>query len=175
LGGSIESNFGENMKNRNCTKFVIALALILGTSLMHHGSAFAQTGMPVVESKQVKWGPAPPQFLPGIQFAVLTGDPSKAGVYTIRLKMPSGSKVNPHWHTAEVDVTVMSGTLGFGMGDKFDKSKGQLVKPGGFIVETKEMHHYVWAVGPTVIQVHGEGPLVISYVNPSDDPSTAHN
>jgi ChrR-like protein with cupin domain len=163
------------MKNLNCTMFVIALATILSTSLMLCGSPFAQTGGTVVESKQVKWGPAPPQFLPGLQFAILAGDPSKAGVYTIRLKMPSGSKVNPHWHTAEVDVTVITGTLGFGMGDKFDKSKAQLVKPGGFIVETKEMHHYVWAVGPTVIQVHGEGPLAINYVNPSDDPSTAHH
>lgn len=162
------------MKTLKCTKLVVVLSAMLGMSSLLHGSVSALAGMAVVESRQVKWGPAPPQFLPGIQFAVLAGDPSKAGVYTIRLKMPSGSKVNPHWHTDEVDVTVITGTLGFGMGDKFDKSKGQLVKPGGFIVEAKEMHHYVWADGPTVIQVHGEGPLVITYVNLADDPSIRH-
>ena len=58
-----------------------------------------------------------------------------------------------------------------GFGDKLDPSAGKLMKAGGFVVEPKEMHHYVWAEGLTVIQIHGEGPLVTNYVNPSDDPS----
>ncbi|MGD0289155.1 MAG: cupin domain-containing protein [Candidatus Binataceae bacterium] len=163
------------MKNLNSARPVLLLAAIIATSSMLHGSATAQTGMTVVESKQVKWGPPPPQFLPGAQFAVLAGDPSKAGVYTIRLKMPSGYKISPHWHTADVDVTVISGNFGIAMGDKFDKSTGQVVKPGGFFLEPKGMHHYAWAVGPTVIQVYGEGPFTITYVDPADDPSTAHH
>jgi hypothetical protein len=77
-------------------------------------------------------------------------------------------------HPADVDVTVMSGTFGIGVGDKFDKSDGKLVEPGGFFLEPTGMHHYAWTEGTTVIQLHGEGPLVINYVNPSDDPSTTH-
>jgi len=71
--------------------------------------------------------------------------------------------------------TVMSGTLGFGMGDKFDKSKGQLVKPGGFFVEDEGDASL--CVGRRTYRDTGawRSPLVISYVNPSDDPSTAHN
>jgi len=68
----------------------------------------------------------------------------------------------------------MSGIFGIAMGDNFDKSGGKLVKPGGFFLEPKGMHHYAWADEASVIQLHGEGPLVINYVNPSDDPSTIH-
>jgi hypothetical protein len=61
------------------------------------------------------------------------------------------------------------------MGDEFDQYKGEFVRPGGFVIESKEKHHYLWAKGPTVVQLHGEGPLVINYVHPSDDPSTTHS
>jgi hypothetical protein len=163
------------MKTLNCTRLVVVLGAMVGMTSPLHGSASALAGMAVVESsKQVTWGPTPPQFLPGGQLAVLAGDPSKAGLYTIRFKMPAGYKVSPHWHPADVSVTVITGTLGIGTGDKFER-KGQFVKPGGFVVEPKEMHHYVWADRPTVIQLHGEGPFVIDYVNPSDDPSTSHH
>jgi hypothetical protein len=54
-------------------------------------------------------------------------------------------------------------------------AKGQLVKTGGYILEPKEMHHYAWAHGPTVIEVYGEGPFSMNYVNPSDDPRTGHH
>jgi hypothetical protein len=115
------------------------------------------------------------QLPKGVQLAVLTGDPSKAGPYTIRLKWPIGSNIGPHWHPADVNVTVVSGIFEIAVGDNFDKSEGKLVKPGGFFLEPKGMHHYAWTEGTTVIQLHGEGPLVINYVNSSDDPSTTHH
>jgi hypothetical protein len=70
---------------------------------------------------------------------------------------------------------VLSGALGIGMGDKFDEHSGQLVKAGGFILEPKEMHHYAWAQGATVIEVYGEGAFAMNYVNPADDPSLARH
>jgi hypothetical protein len=33
------------------------------------------------------------------------------------------------------------------------------------------MHHYGWTTGPTVIQVHGQGPFSVNYINPADDPN----
>jgi hypothetical protein len=166
-------NFWRIMNNLNCMTLVVVLSAMMGLSLLPHGSGSALAGMAIVESpKEVKWAPAAGQFLPGAQLAVLAGDPAKPGLYTIRFKMPAGYKVSPHWHPADVDVTVLTGTLGIAMGDKFDEHDGQFVKAGGFVVEPKQMHHYVWADGPTVLQLHGEGPLVINYVNPADDPST---
>ena len=34
-------------------------------------------------------------------------------------------------------------------------------------------HHYAWATGDTVVQVHAIGPWGITYVNPADDPRKA--
>jgi len=31
--------------------------------------------------------------------------------------------------------------------------------------------HYAWTSSETVVQVHGQGPFAITYVNPADDPS----
>ena len=41
-------------------------------------------------TRSVKWGPAPPALPPGAQMAVLDGDPSKPGLFTIRAKFPDG-------------------------------------------------------------------------------------
>jgi hypothetical protein len=165
------------MKNHNYAKFAVIFVAIVSISWLLNGAASGLTGMDITASpKQVKWGPVPPELPPGAQLAVISGDPSKAGaIYTIRLKMPDGYQVGPHWHPQDENVTVISGTFGIGMGDQFDKSKGELIKTGGFAGAPKEMHHYAWAVGPTVIQLHGEGPFVITYVNPADDPRTAHH
>jgi len=111
----------------------------------------------------------------GAQAAVLDGDPFKDGSsYTLRLKMPDGYKIPPHWHPTDENVTVLSGTLGASMGDTFDTAKGQLMKPGGFVTMPHGMHHYAWAKGSTVVQVHGIGPFAFTYVNPADDPRNHH-
>jgi len=74
----------------------------------------------VSSPSEVKWGPAPPVVPSGAQAAVLNGDPFKDGAaYTLRLKMPDGYRIGPHWHPTDENVTVLSGTLGAGMGDKF--------------------------------------------------------
>jgi hypothetical protein len=123
----------------------------------------------------MKWGPAPSVVPKGAEAAVLAGDPFKDGAaYTLRLKMPDGYRIAPHWHPTDENVTVLSGTLGAGMGDKFDPSKGQLMKSGGFVTMPQGMHHFAWAQGPTIIQVHAIGPFAFTYVDPSDDPRNQH-
>lgn len=54
-----------------------------------------------------------PSFIPaGAQLAVLEGDPTAAtGDFTVRLKMPDGYRVPPHWHPHRENVTVISATL----------------------------------------------------------------
>ena len=56
------------------------------------------------------------------------------------------------------------------MGDKFDMKKGETLRVGGYFRAEKDMQHYAWTSAPTVIQIHGRGPFVITYVNPADDP-----
>jgi hypothetical protein len=121
--------------------------------------------------KELKWGPAPPVVPKGAEAAVLDGNPfGEGGAYTLRLKMPDGYKIPPHWHPTDENVTVLSGRLGMGMGDKMDRASGQLIKSGGFVRMPKTVHHYAWTMGPTTIQVQGNAPFAFTYVNPADDP-----
>lgn len=47
----------------------------------------------------IQYGPAPSFVAPGAQLAVLEGNPmASSGDYTIRLKMPDGFRIAPHWH-----------------------------------------------------------------------------
>ncbi len=135
---------------------------------------FAQSGTPqnAFTPDQIKWGPPPPSVPAGAQLAVLEGDPTAStGDFTVRLKMPDGYKFAPHYHPKRENVTVLSGTLKVGMGDKFDESKMMSFAPGSFAYLDPEMHHYAAASGDTVIQIHGMSPLQVIYVNPADDPS----
>lgn len=120
----------------------------------------------------VPYGPAPAFVPAGAQFAVLEGNPgASSGDYTVRLKMPDGYRLAPHWHPYRENVTVISGTFKVGMGDRFDESKMGTFPAGSFAYLDPDMHHYAMASGPVVVQVHGMAPLQFNYVNPSDDPS----
>ena len=121
----------------------------------------------------IKWGPPPPVFDQSAQFAVLAGNPMAAGNYVVRLKMPDGYKIMPHWHPTTENITVISGTFHFATGDKFDNTKGAVMPAGTFGFVGPHMNHYAWAEGETIVQVHGAGPFQLTYVNPADDPSKA--
>jgi quercetin dioxygenase-like cupin family protein len=120
----------------------------------------------------ISWGAAPPVVRPGAQFAVLEGDPTAStGDFTIRMKMPDGYRIAPHWHPKRENVTILSGTFKVGMGDAFDASKMKAFSAGSFAFLDPDMHHYAMASGETIVQVHGQSPLQFNYVNPDDDPS----
>jgi catechol 2,3-dioxygenase-like lactoylglutathione lyase family enzyme len=120
----------------------------------------------------IAWGPPPPFVAPGAQLTLLEGDPTAAsGDYTVRLKMPDGYRIAPHWHPRRENVTVVSGTFKVGMGDSFDTAKMADFPAGSFAFLDPDMHHYAMASGPVIVQVHGASPLQFNYVNPQDDPS----
>ena len=145
---------------------LLTLVLLLGTTT---GVLADDMKMPV-NASQLKWGPAP-DFIPkGAQLAVLSGDPSKEGLYVVRLKVPAGYKIPAHNHPTAEMVTVISGNFHLGMGDKLDMKKGMVLTAGGFAEAPAKMNHYAWTSSPTVVQVHGQGPFAVTYVNPADDP-----
>jgi len=154
------------------TILCLGLAICLGTS-----AAVSQTPSPapgphaILSADTLKWGPAPPALPAGAEAAVLSGDPATAGSqFTLRLKMPAGYKVAPHWHPSDEHVTVLQGALLVGMGDKFDEASMKTLTTGSFALMPKEMRHYVRAKEATILQVHGTGPFALTYVTPADDP-----
>ena len=127
----------------------------------------------VLDPANIEWGDPHPGFPAGAKLARLSGDPGKSGVYTVRLRAPAGYKIMPHTHPAAEMVTVISGTLHIGTGDKFDESAGHAMAAGSFMTMPAGMKHFAWFTEDTIIQVHGEGPFQIVYVNPADDPRNA--
>ena len=155
--------------------FLVALAV--GTSAIavmarapQTPTAASSNGHIAIMPGDVKWGPAPPSVPPGAQIAVLSGDPSKAGPFVLRIKFPDGYKVAAHWHPTDEHVTVLQGTFRAGMGDAYSEAGLHDFPVGSFIKMPKEMHHFATAKGETIVQVHAEGPFVLNYVNPNDDP-----
>ncbi len=146
-------------------KALIAIAVVVACS-----SFQAQESPVIVTPGDVKWMDAPPSLPPGAKAAVIQGDPSKEGPFTLRLKMPGDYKVGPHFHPDTETVTVLSGTFNVSMGDTFDASKAKSLEAGSFVAVPKKSPHFAFSKGETVIQVNAHGPWSITYVNPSDDP-----
>lgn len=116
------------------------------------------------------WGDAPPGLPAGMRSAIVYGDPGQAQPYVLRAQLPANYRIPPHWHPTMENITVLSGTVALGMGDKFDESAMQEVTTGGFASVPADMRHTFMAKTAATIQVHGIGPFGITYVNPADDP-----
>jgi ChrR Cupin-like domain len=142
------------------------------------GAAWAQApaagpAHTVVTPAALQWGPGPPALPKGVMVTVLSGDPGQPGPYVLRAKMPAGYVIKPHWHPTDENLTVLSGELLAGMGDAIDEKSMETMTAGSFARMPATMRHYVIAKAETVVQVHGTGPFVLTYVNPADDPRQA--
>jgi uncharacterized RmlC-like cupin family protein len=171
-------NHGARTMTRKTMKpsLYLTLALIAILSLTGHlATTVANAGSPEKNAftpDAMPYGPPPPFVPPGAQLAVLEGNPAAtSGDYTVRLKMPDGYRIAPHWHPQRENVTVLSGTLKVGMGDRFDETSMAAFPAGSFAYLDPAMHHYAMASGEVVIQVHGMSPLQFNYINPEEDPS----
>jgi quercetin dioxygenase-like cupin family protein len=150
------------MHSRLATPLLAGLAL-----LVLPAAANAQTHAP---APALNWGPAPAVFPAGAKMAVLQGDPSKPGLFTVRLELPDGYRVQPHLHPTDESLTIISGTFLLGMGDTLATARATALRAGEFGFVEANMHHYAIARGRTVVQVHALGPFVLTYVRPEDDP-----
>src|SRR5262245_55695447 len=111
-----------------------------------------------VDAAKIAWKDGPPTLPKGTKVAVLEGDPKQPGMFTMRLHVPAGSKVMPHWHPRPERVTILSGKVAVGFGDTWDDKELRSFGPGDFYVNPPESHHYVFFPRTSVIQITGEGP-----------------
>jgi len=153
---------------RTRCSLLAAVAATLG--LLTAPGALAQDAHKIVSVQEIKWVPAPPSVPPGAQVAVLYGDPNKAGMFSFRIKFPSGYIVPPHRHPQPEIATVISGTFRLGMGENSDKSKTHALPAGSFFAFSPGMAHFAFVDEDTVIQLNSTGPWGLTYVNPADDP-----
>ena len=140
-------------------------------------AGFAATGKDLdshvmTQLQDATWAPAPPMLPLGAQIAVLAGDPTKSGPFTIRLKFPANYMIPAHSHPTDENVVVVTGAVTFGMGDKLNKNSAsnKTLTVGGYALMPVNMNHFAYTTQESTIVLFGQGPVEFKYVNPSDDP-----
>ena len=124
----------------------------------------------IFSAAELQWRDAAPSLPTGAQVVVLDGDPRQEGSFTMRLKMSAGYRIPPHTHPTAERVTVISGVVRLGIGEKFDESAGREMKAGDFATVPPGVPHFAWAIGEAVLQIQSEGPFERKFVEPPDEP-----
>jgi len=119
---------------------------------------------------KLTWKAGPNWLQPGAQIAVLEGAPAEAGPFVFRVKLPDGYLIWPYTNSATERVTVVQGTFNTGLGGKADRSKTKAMAAGSYSSLGRDVEHFGWAKGETIIQFHGTGPFTIKYIYPPNDP-----
>lgn len=117
-----------------------------------------------VTSKTIVWNDTKPPLPAGTKMAVLEGDPKQPGMFTIRLKLPAGSKLPPHMHPVPERVTVLSGEVHVGFGDTASMLGTHTFVAGDFYINPPGAHHFVFFPKTSVIQITTEGPWTVTLV-----------
>jgi len=108
----------------------------------------------------------------GIQTVTLKGDPTKAGLYTILLRVGPNTKIQAHSHPDDRSATVVSGDWYFGYGREFDEKALKRLPPGSFYTEPPGVDHFAMTRSTgVVISITGTGPSGTTYVDPKNDPT----
>lgn len=158
--------------------YLIAIAVLLSVGLL-----WAQTGKAakakgkakagatheakITTPDQLMWSP----LVPGIEMAVVVGNPKSAGQFVIRLRGTEDAKIPPHWHPTDEFVTVLAGEAAIGMGKTWEDNQLKVPPVGTVAMLPSHMPHFAQLKKGAEVQVHGAGPFVINYVNPADDPN----
>ena len=147
----------------------IASSGLVVSILLISAFALAQSHA-VITPSQLVWRP----LIPGVEMAVVSGDPDKkGGLYVIRIRTKGEVKVPPHWHPNDEHVTVLAGSFLMAHGDKYDASKLIELRAGAHSVMPATMRHFGLHRAGNEVEVYGEGPFAPTFVNPEDDPNRA--
>lgn len=136
-----------------------ALALLLLAAAPPDGTIQIPAG-------SIQWMTGPKTAPAGTMAAILEGNPTVEGqMFTLRLKLPAGSRIPPHFHAENERVTVLSGEARVGFGDTFRDTDLQTFPAGSFYVNPKGAHHFVYFAKETVLQITGRGPWTTTYLD----------
>ena len=129
------------------------------------GIAVAQERVVRITPEQVTW--VKDTDGSGVERATISGDPTKSGLYVIRVKFPPGTMSLNHYHPEDRYVTVLQGTWYTGTGDEFLPDKTIPLKPGSYMKHPSGAHHFDGAKSEEVIlQIVGIGPTGTTRLHP---------
>ncbi|QGM99004.1 cupin domain-containing protein [Methylocystis parvus] len=149
-----------------------SIALTIGALCAFGGAALADVSG-LRRADGLDWRPAPSDLPSGAEVAVLYGDPMSSGPFVVRLRAPAGYQVAAHKHPDLETITVISGVLRYGEGQRLDPRSEAFVHAGDFFAAPAGMSHWIAINEDAVIQVSGTGPWKIDYIDPRDRPRAA--
>ncbi len=150
--------------------------LLAAITLAMSALANAQDGRATIRPEDVPWpsaraGGAGTSGAGGIETVVLKGDPAKAGLYTLMLRIAPNVRIQAHSHRDDRVATVVKGTWLFGYGDRFDESALKALGPGSVYTEPPNVAHFAMTREEVILQITGTGPSSTTYVDPANDPA----
>jgi quercetin dioxygenase-like cupin family protein len=120
-----------------------------------------------IAPEEIQWTDLPGYG--GLQYAVIEGDPSKEGIYVVRVKFPPGVMTRPHYHPEDRHAIVILGTWYTGTGDTFDPDNTVGLSPGSYMKHPAKAHHFDGAKDEEVIlQLIGYGPSGTIWLRPEE-------
>jgi quercetin dioxygenase-like cupin family protein len=141
---------------------LLGLSLVMEPSLRAERDGFVRTS-----PEEVQWKDVPGGL--GAQMAIIDGDPSKPGIYVIRMKFPPGVMSRNHFHPEDRHAVVLKGTWYTGTGDAFDPERTVPLKPGSYMKHPAGGHHFDGAKDEEVIvQIVGYGPTGMTLLRPEE-------
>ena len=107
----------------------------------------------------------------GIRTTILYGDPTKAGPYTIEIRVPPNTRIAAHGHRDSRTAVVVAGAWCFGYGRKADEAPVRALPPGSFYSEPAGVDHFAMTKGEGAsVYIFGFGPTSTDYVEAADAP-----
>jgi quercetin dioxygenase-like cupin family protein len=146
------------LKTGKALGYVIIVGLALAAGQPGHAEG-PRAEFETVAPENLKWSLIPDGL--GAQYAVVYGDPSKAGTCVIRVRFPAGVMDLPHSHTVDRHVTVLEGTWYAGVGPNFDPASAAPLGAGSYMFHPAGGVHWDGAAGDedAVVQIIGNGPV----------------
>ncbi len=146
--------------------FLGALLFLSASACNGNDAAPLPPGAIQQRAEQLRWQPGPPALPPGVRLVVLEGDPKKEALFTMRLKVPAGTRLPPHTHPRDERVTVLSGRVGVGFGREFAEQALRYFDAGGYYVNPAGVAHFVVFAQESVVQITTLGPWSMQPVTP---------
>src|SRR5215469_10816013 len=143
---------------------LIALALLALTSCTLAGATeLNPAAVTYTLPDQIKWK-TPLGIAPGVENAVLVGDPTQPGLYVVMVKWLAGNHFShPHYHPHDRFITVIKGTWWVGTGTKFDPSATVPMRAGTFVTHYGRQIHFDGAKNEdAILLIVGNGPATVT-------------
>src|SRR5258705_11096240 len=120
---------------------IVLIAVLLAASVLNAQTPPKPDPTIGLTPDALVWTDGPSTLPPGSKMAILEGSPKAEGMFTMRVRIPAGSAIPPHWHPRQERVTILSAAVDPGFGSVANSGNTQHYPPGSFYVNPPPLLH----------------------------------